>query len=930
MQGWDTRSIIRTCINGLVLVLLLSACNLQPPSLKTTPSDAQGATTAKSKVSWIPQDVYYQKGSLPAGANFKIQDYPQDCGGNICSVTALSASMSWPSIGSGSTSASISLGNANNYVYGFKVLEWGKKDNGERIATLVQMGMSAYAGHEKPEAPYLRRQIGSPYMYFTSTNGINYSPTHTYAGDILGSFGIYSVENITGIDPSICQLVQSSGSGAKINPSLTLDPQGQKGTVSFSLTASNVLNSGLNWRVVNPDVEPPLEMCVNTGAIGGASASMSMTVRIPFIKEVVDTITVSANPAQADPKGSPSKIKVEPSNPGRNWTLKAKAKKMDESCSFEETTLASGQGKVENIPFGTGVPDGEYDLIAEYDDANAPKEPGQTTVMASSEVAFAPGGYVVTFGLPVPLTFTIKQPICPKGKITLVSGALRSTVPGSQEVTCQSEDFGTAGSTFTWDGICQGPNGDVSGIGSVHFKLEAAGKSDTATVSFVPEETGPTPPNPTPRPAPTAKPACTENCPPPEGPSPEPTKRPCPEGAICRLCGISGCGSPKPSDDPNVPSPESICPPLGICPEDPTPDTCSGNNCPPPPVPSACPPGAICKPGPSPTPYPESDTCPTGYVYVPKIDANGQQIQGECDYCPKDFFAYDFKQKMCYVEMGFEVRHEGDLSADPVERVTFSPRDSNGIFDRVIFGPIGDTHTFPGIKYVKWEMELKSRQDPDWTDGNAFLKNEGTQRILYNGWQKDQTCLIDGKYTSQFIPVPRMENQSNPHRILVQVPGFAKAVPTTIFMEKRDTVLFYVDNTPPVVKNLVINERLVDAQAERYKTDISFTVVDPVVNESGSTLPDKPSLEAGALQIFIDDAPFYTSPAVDADGFWIANRQLPQNLENWMLTKSSPSDRQAQVSFSLPYRLAGHTLEVEINDTVANTGRYILYPQGGN
>src|SRR3990167_1162840 len=153
MQGWDTRSIIRTCINGLVLVLLLSACHLQPPSLKTTPSDAQGTTTAKSKVSWIPQDVYYQKNAGPRSENFKIQDYPQDCGGNICSVTALSAGMSWPSIGSGSTSASISLGNANNYVYGFKVLEWGKKDNGERIATLVQMGMSASAGYETSEAP---------------------------------------------------------------------------------------------------------------------------------------------------------------------------------------------------------------------------------------------------------------------------------------------------------------------------------------------------------------------------------------------------------------------------------------------------------------------------------------------------------------------------------------------------------------------------------------------------------------------------------------------------------------------------------------------------------------------------------------------------------------------------------------------------------
>ncbi|MBT9548386.1 MAG: hypothetical protein IV090_23540 [Candidatus Sericytochromatia bacterium] len=93
MQGWDTRSIIRTGINGLVLVLLLSACNLQPPSLKTTTTEKPNAAAPKSNVSWIPQDVYYQKKAGPRSENFKIQDYPQDCGGNICSVTALSANM---------------------------------------------------------------------------------------------------------------------------------------------------------------------------------------------------------------------------------------------------------------------------------------------------------------------------------------------------------------------------------------------------------------------------------------------------------------------------------------------------------------------------------------------------------------------------------------------------------------------------------------------------------------------------------------------------------------------------------------------------------------------------------------------------------------------------------------------------------------------
>jgi hypothetical protein len=61
---------------------------------------------------------------------------------------------------------------------------------------------------------------------------------------------------------------------------------------------------------------------------------------------------------------------------------------------------------------------------------------------------------------------------------------------------------------------------------------------------------------------------------------------------------------------------------------------------------------------------------------------------------------------------------------------------------------------------------------------------------------------------------------------------------------------------------------------------------------------------------------------VDADGFWIASL-LPQNLKNWKITKSSPTDRQAQVSFTLRHRLAGHTLEVEVKDTLtlANSRR---------
>ncbi|MGE3725794.1 MAG: hypothetical protein AB7I41_09595 [Candidatus Sericytochromatia bacterium] len=589
---------LRSCTTWLVLVLFLLSCTAQPPSLKTTSTtNPIVAAIPKSNVSWIPQDVYYQKNALPRSDNFKIQDYPQDCGGDICSVTSLSASMNWPSIG-GNTSASISLDNANNYVYGFKVLEWGKKDNGERIATLVQMGMSAYAGHEKPEPPYLRRDIGSLYMYFTSTNGVNYVPTHSYAGNIVGNFSIFSADHISGVDPTICQLVQGSGTGPiKINPSLTLDPQGQKATVSFSLSASNVLNSGLNWRIVDQNEDPPVYGCLNTGAIGSASASMSMTVRIPFIKEVVDTITVSADPATIDPRSNAqSKIKVTPSNPSRNWTLKAKAKKIDESCTFSEKNLASGSGTKIDIPFGGGVPDGEYELIAEYDDANRPKEPGTVTVTANSPFEMKADPTQIGIGGSSTISVS-KAPVCPGWTITQTGGKQVKTFPTSPDVNCSNSLFasGTGPQSIPWNGTCSGidfASGNVvSGpvdTGSVTFQGQAGDKTASVSVNIQ---------NGTPTPCPPG-----ENCPTPPGPS-------CPPGQVC---------PPGPTPTPPGPTPtppEVTDPPEG---PPPPPPACPGPLCPPPPGPPAPPrtpdPRPTQKPPtpPTPTPTPGGAFCPAG------------------------------------------------------------------------------------------------------------------------------------------------------------------------------------------------------------------------------------------------------------------------------------------------------------------------------
>ncbi len=941
MQIWVNGLFGRACTTWLVLVLFLLSCTAQPPAVKAPDPTPALLKKATRKASYIlaPKDFHYRQGKwldpkelkwpqghpssypfVPEG--FKIQDYPQSCSAEDCGLVALSASMGWPSVG-GINSSSISADQATSLDYGFQVLSTGKNESGFTIATEIRMALNIQAVNTTGgNPPFTDRSVISSIMQFSSTDGKTYQPVSNGGNSFL-SFSIYNVNNITGVSPTVCQFWQSSGL-ISFSPtsSLTLTPGNKTATLKVSASGPTT-TSGQNWlNVAGPEQEEPQYACMNIGATGSANFRIEGTVRVPFVEESPDLIDVQAFPGSFSPADSEQvKITVDPVNDSRPWTLKAKAKSLKGDCTFAETTLSSGQGTKTDIPFGGEVPDGEYELIAEYDDANAPKEPGQTTVTASSEVAFNPGGYLVTFGLPVPFTFTIKQPVCPKGKITLISGTLKSIAAGSQEVTCQPEDFGTAGSQFTWDGICQGPNGDVSGIGQVEFKLEAAGKSDTATVRIEPEGTGPTGP-PTP-PKQTNRPR--------KNPSEEPTAPPtsrsgcedipalcleCPVGSICS-------GKPKPPTPgprPPVP-PEVACPPAGICP----PPTCSGSTCPDP-NPTPCPQGAICLPPPSPTPKPDG-SCSDGYIYVPKIDANGNSIGGECDYCPKEYFDYD-EDNGCYLKMFFKVEHAPNppLGA-PFNPVTFSPRDINGVADKVHFITAGDINSFPGLHYVRWDMAIASKKDPNWKSPDVFKGQEGLQTIVYDGWQSSKDCLIDGEYSLSLILQPKPYLEENPPQIYVQVPKYKYAVPTTVFIKEKDKIPFRVDNTPPVVKNLVITERVVDAQAEIYETDVSFTLVDPKVNESGSTLPDATQLEAGALQIFADDAPFYTSPAVDADGFWIASL-LPQNLKNWKLTKSSPTGRQAQVSFTLRHRLAGHTLEVEVQDTLANTGRYILYPEG--
>lgn len=924
---------LRSCTTWLVLVLLLLSCTAQPPAVKA-PSQAL-PSGSPSVVSKIPASFFYSRGQRPAALpqealpplDFKIQDYPNDALGS--ELLALNIDMNWPVLFDAPTSASITPENAQYQAFGFRVEEWGSNQFGQRIATLIAVGLNFNAGYTGSFG-LQRSLITYPTLYFRSSDGIHYALSNGPSNEIpKGYFNFYYTRDIDNSITTTCDFWSTGGFFVPMQSgTVVLDPIAE--TLQLNAFVSSSIDlSGQNWlNISNP--ESPVYRCANIGNSGSASVSMQMTLKIPFIKERADTIDVIAEPGEFEPQNSHGiKIKVAPSNPSRAWTLKAKAKQLLDTCTFAEKPLATGLGNKEEISFGVGVPDGEYELIAEYDDANAPKEPGKTTVTADSEVAFLPTLYVVTLGTHA--TFAIKQPICPKAKLTLVSGTIRSTVPGSEEVTCQAEDFGTAGSQFTWDGVCQGPNGDVSGTGTVEFKLEAAGKTALASVTIQAPSTGPTA-SPRPTSTPISKPTAKPDCPPgtecPTPTPPEPTNRPCPEGAICTPCPLAGCkGTPQPTHP--TPLPEPACPPDGICalPE-PEPECPAGAVCPEPGTPTPCPAGAICAPPPEPEPDGNGE-CPNGYI----LD------QGLCIYCPRKYFGYQ-SGVGCYVEMGFGVEHVSINESAPSSPVTFSPRDINQLFDKVRFNTTANTKNFPGANFVKWDMKLKS-QKGNWDDGDVFVNYLGLDSILYDGWNEKQACLIDGKYTARFLPKPLVGAGADPPQVLVQVPDYPHGVPVKIFMinqigVNKDTVPFHVDNTPPVVKNLTIQEELVNAQEESYKTNISFTLIDPVVNESGATLSEaeiingKNQLTDNALKIFVDDAPFYTSPAVDLDGFWIASarEKRPQELDDWSLEK--PTDRSANVRFSLPYRLAGHTLEVEVKDTLANTGRYILYPQGGN
>jgi hypothetical protein len=291
-------------------------------------------------------------------------------------------------------------------------------------------------------------------------------------------------------------------------------------------------------------------------------------------------------------------------------------------------------------------------------------------------------------------------------------------------------------------------------------------------------------------------------------------------------------------------------------------------------------------------------------------------------YCPQEYFEYDHTHG-CYTEMQFAINSlqaypQGiPASAKPI----FSPRDINGMWDKLLLKTSGKNNS--GAQFVKWEMRFKDNLTP-------LVENQGFLDYPYDGW-KQGFCLIDGKYELQLIPQPP-PNPKDSRQTMITVPGYNDPVPAQVFINPqgeakitKDSLSFRVDNTPPVVTNFLATEETLATNPLTYRTHISFTLVEPVVNNVFSGLPEREQLEKGALKVFVDDASFYTSPAVDSDGFWISSLPLPTNI----LTFTFLNNRSTRVDLTLPYRLPGHTMEVEVSDLLGNTSRYLVYPPGG-
>lgn len=308
-----------------------------------------------------------------------------------------------------------------------------------------------------------------------------------------------------------------------------------------------------------------------------------------------------------------------------------------------------------------------------------------------------------------------------------------------------------------------------------------------------------------------------------------------------------------------------------------------------------------------------------------KVAGQKDQI---CVYCPAEYFEYNEDPHVgCYTILNFKI--EPTPSPDPAAPPVFSPRDVNGVFDELTFMTSSEQLA---SRYVKWDMQVKAETGPlvgdSQFDGGPDLKNQiGLTSVFFDGWVTNQSCLIDGKYKVKLVP--KSEQPSGiPDVYRIKVPDYQEPVDARVIvnpyfvngqLQEKKELDFWVDNTPSLAGMVSIQEKRVHQNPDQYLTNVKFVAREPVVYGSHSQL----DAAQDKVRVYVDDAPFYTKPEFSVSGLSI------NGLPMLDLTLVPSSDNQyLEVSFSVPFRLPGHTIDVELEDTRGNLGRYDIYPQG--
>lgn len=211
----------------------------------------------------------------------------------------------------------------------------------------------------------------------------------------------------------------------------------------------------------------------------------------------------------------------------------------------------------------------------------------------------------------------------------------------------------------------------------------------------------------------------------------------------------------------------------------------------------------------------------------------------------------------------------------------FSPRDQNSVYDQLQI----QINAAPDRE---WLLYL-STPVPDFETAVLLGSGTGPDSIEWDGFLEDGTCLHDGRFGVFLL--------STDQQIL-----------------QRE--LFSVDNTPPVISELTHSE--VETAEDTWLTTLSFAIEEPEVNAVRS------ELEPAVVKVFVAAAAFENIPQIDEAGFWLLTQgaTVPFELQ-------TNDEYTAQVSLTLPYRLQGQTVWVEVADKMGNQARYTLYPQGG-